>query len=110
MENQRSLGRERTERLTGHLNAWDGRARSDARGSQGRSVVEKRERISASAFVKGPHWYARRLLNFQPFPNTRETSQALIQNSRRLLQESRLAIMRTKNLLAFSRDPQKLVN
>jgi hypothetical protein len=110
MENHRNLGRERTERLSGHVNAWHSPARSDARGSQGRSAVEKRERISASAFVKGPRWYAIKLLNCQPFPNSREASRALIQNSQRLIEESRLAIMKTKNLLAFSRDPQKLVN
>ena len=110
MENQRNLGRERTERLSGHVNAWHSPARSDARGYQGRSAMDKRERISASAFVKGPRWYARKLLNYQPFTNTRESSRALIQNSHRLLEESRVAIMKTKNLLAFSRDPQKFVN
>jgi hypothetical protein len=110
VENQRSLGRERTERLSGHVNVWDSPARSDAHGSQGRSAVEKRERISASAFVKGPRWYAKKLLNYQSFPNSREASHALIQNSRRLLAESRGAILRTKNLLVFSRDPQKFVN
>jgi hypothetical protein len=110
MQNQKSLGQERTQRLNGHINAWHSPSKNDARGSQVRTAVEKRERISASAFVKGPRWYARKLLNYQPFPNTREASQALIQNSRRLLEESRVAIMRTKNLLAFSRDPQRLVN
>jgi hypothetical protein len=110
MQNHRDLGRECTERLNGHFNAWHSPARSDARASKRRSALEKRERISAFAFVKGPRWYARKLLNYQPFPNTREASRALIQNSRRLLEESRSAIMRTKNLLAFSRDPQKFVN
>jgi len=110
MQNQRNLGQERTQRLNGHINAWQSPSRSDAHGAQRRTAVEKRERTAASAFLKGPRWYARRLLNYQSFPNTREASRALIRNSRRLLEESRVAIMRTKNLLAFSRDPQKLVN
>jgi hypothetical protein len=110
MENQRNLGRERTQRLSGHVNAWHSSARTDARGSRGRSAVEKREQISTSAFVKGPRWYARKLLSCQSFPNTREASRALIQNSQRLLAESRVAIIKTKNLLAFSRDLQKFVN
>jgi hypothetical protein len=110
MQNERDLGRERTERLSGHFNAWHSAPRSDARGSQGRSAMDKRERISVSAFVKGRRWYAKRLLNVQPFPNTREASRALIQNSQRLIEESRVAITKTKNLLAFSRDPQKFVN
>jgi len=110
MENQRNLGRDRTERFAGHVNVWHFPARSDARGSPGRSALDKRERISAFAFVKGPGWYARRLLNYQAFPNTREASRALIKNSRKLLEDSRVAITKTKNLLAFSRDPQKFVN
>jgi hypothetical protein len=110
MQSQPSRGQERTLRLSGHANAWHSPAHSDGRGAQGRSVLEKRERISVLAFVKGPLWYAKKLLDFQPFPNTRESSRALIQNSRRLLEESSTAIMRTKNLLAFSRDPQKFVN
>lgn len=72
--------------------------------------MEKRERISASAFVKGPRWYARKLLHCQPFPNTRDASRALIRNSRRLIERSHVSIIKTKNLLAFSRDPQKFVN
>jgi hypothetical protein len=110
MENQKSLGQERTQRLNGHNQAWHSPSRNDAHWSRERTVVEQRERTAASAFVKGTRWYAAKLLNYQPFPNTREASRALIQNSRRLLEESRLAITRTKNLLAFSRDPQKFVN
>jgi hypothetical protein len=110
MQSQGNLGLERIQRLSGHINAWRSATYADLPRSRARSAVEKRERISASAFVKGPRWYAQKLLNYQPFANTREASRALIQNSRRLLEESRLAITRTKNLLAFSRDPQKFVN
>ena len=98
------------ERLCGYDNLWHSRPRSDARDPQDHTPIEERERISALAFVNGPHWYARRLLDSQVFPNSREASRALIQNSRRLLEESRHAISKTKNLLAFSRHPQEFVN
>jgi hypothetical protein len=101
---------ETIERLSGHDDLWHSRLRSDASDPQVRSPVEHRERISALAFVKGPCWYARKLLDFQVFGNSRESSRALIQNSRRLLEDSRSAISKTKNLLAFSRHPREFIN
>ena len=101
---------ETSERLSGHDTLWHSRQRSDARDPQVPSPVEKRERISALAFVKGRRWYARKMLDSQVFPNRLESSRSLILNSRRLLGESRHAISKTKNLLAFSRRPREFVN
>jgi hypothetical protein len=109
MENHRSgLGRER--RLGAVKGNWPCRIRTDKHCAQPQSVLEKREHDTAIIFVKGTRSYARKLLEFQTFPNRHQASKALIQNSRRLLETSRLSIVRTKNILAFSRDPHKFVN
>ena len=65
--------------------------------------LQQREHRAAMAASKGRRWYANRLLKLQRFPNRRVACAALIQNSRRLLQESRARITQTKNTLAFSR-------
>lgn len=103
-------GLERVERFSGNGNLWHSRVRSDKRNPRVLTTLEKRVRISASAFVKGRRWYARKMLDSQVFPNRFESSRALILNSRRLLEESRHAISKTKNLLAFSRRPHEFVN
>jgi hypothetical protein len=88
---------------------WNGRAQSDVRRDHQRSVLENRERRSATVFVKGRQWYAKTLLKSQKFPNSKAVSRELIKNSRKLLEESRHAVIRTRNILAFSR-VQKFVN
>jgi hypothetical protein len=88
---------------------WNGRAQSDVRRGHQRSVLENRERRSATVFVKGRQWYAKTLLKAQKFPNSRAASRELIENSRKLLEESRHAVIRTRNILAFSR-AQKFLN
>jgi hypothetical protein len=85
------------------------RAHGDA-SRQPRDILQERERTSAKAFVKGPQWYSKLLLEFQEFPNGRSASNALIKNSRRLIAQSRESILRTKNILAFSRISQKYLN
>jgi|SRR5437868_3073777 len=85
------------------------RAHSDT-PRQPRDIFQERERTSAKAFVKGPQWYSKLLLEFQEFPNGRSASNALIKNSRKLIEQSRATILRTKNILAFSRISQKYLN
>jgi len=89
---------------------WSGQVRRDTRNPEQRSVIDRREHSAAMAFVRGSKWYARQLLEFQTSPNRRLTCQALIESSHRLLEESRRAILRTKNILAFSRSPKEMVN
>src|SRR5579864_2074194 len=79
------------------------RARHDMRYTEPRTVLERREQCSARAFVKGRRWYANKLLGFQSFPNRRFACKALLQNSRRLIEQSYHVILKSKNTLAFSR-------
>jgi len=88
---------------------WTGRAQLDVHCGRQRSVLENREHRSATVFVKGRQWYAKTLLEAQKFPNSRAASLELIKNSRRLLEESRHAVIRTRNILACSR-AQKFLN
>jgi hypothetical protein len=88
---------------------WNGRAQLDVQRGRQRSVLENREHRSATVFVKGRQWYAKALLKAQKFPNSRAASRELIKNSRKLLEESRHALIRTRNILAFSR-VQKFLN
>jgi uracil-DNA glycosylase len=88
---------------------WNGRAQSDLRRGRQRSALENREHRSATVFVKGRQWYAKTLLKAQRFPNSRAASRELIKNSRKLLEQSRHAVIRTRNILAFSR-VQKFIN
>jgi hypothetical protein len=82
---------------------------SDAPCETRPSVLEQREHVAAMAFVSGPKWYAKRLLEFQSYPNRNLASKALIERSSTLLEESRARIVRSKNILAFSRS-QRFVN
>jgi hypothetical protein len=88
---------------------WNGRSRLDVHRGRQRSVLENREHRSATVFVKGRQWYAKTLLTAQKFPDSRAASREFIKNSRRLLEESRHAVIRTRNILAFSR-AQKFLN
>ena len=88
---------------------WNGRAQSDVRRGHQPSALENREHRSATVFVKGRQWYAKMLLKAQRFPNSRAASRELIKNSRKLLEQSRHAVIRTKNILAFSR-VQRFIN
>jgi hypothetical protein len=75
-------------------------------------LLQQREHSAAMEVTKGRRWYARwyakRLLKLQRFPDARVACATLIQMSRRLVEESRIRITRTKNTLAFSR--QQYVN
>jgi len=104
MPNRRSPTLERE--ALANENLWR-KASRDSVYVQRPSIQERREHIAVSAFVKGPHWYAVRLLKFQAIPGWRLACRALIQNSRRLLEESRHAILKTKNTLAFSSQARK---
>lgn len=108
MHNRRHPGFDRVEGFCSQP-LWNRRAVVDAR-KEHPTVVENREHISATVFVKGRSWYAKKLLAHQTFPDGRAASRALIQSSRRLLDSSRQSIARTKNILAFARNPQKFVN
>jgi hypothetical protein len=83
--------------------SWRSRALKDTRFTDRRSVLERREHCAAKAFVKGRRWFANQLLEFQLFPNRRFACKALLQNSRRLIEESHHVILKSKNTLAFSR-------
>src|SRR5438874_310415 len=81
----------------------------DKRCSKPRSILERRERSAAAAFVRGQRWYAKKNLGFQKFTDWRSACKALLQSSHRLIEESRLTIVKTTNVLAFSRKTGKLV-
>jgi hypothetical protein len=66
-------------------------------------LLQQREHSAAMEVTKGRRWYAKRLLKLQRFPDARVACATLIQMSRRLLEESRIRITKTKNTLAFSR-------
>src|SRR5579864_5814970 len=98
----KQLDLEREKRSVGH-GFPRSRARNDMRYSEPGTVLEQREQGSARAFVKGRRWYANKLLGFQSFPNRRFACKALLQNSRRLIEQSYHVILKSKNTLAFSR-------
>lgn len=101
---------ERVDRYNGKPYLLNRRAITDCRSTEQPSVVEIREHFSAMSAVKGRRWYAEQLLRFQEFPNRRAASAALLENSRRLLRESRSRIVRTKSILAFHRPEHAYVN
>jgi hypothetical protein len=101
--------RRRTQSDSRQERLWNGKAQLDVHRGHQRSVLENRERRSATVFVKGRQWYAKTLLKAQKIPNSRAASRELIENSRKLLEESRHAVIRTRNILAFSR-AQKFLN
>ena len=103
-------GLERVERQADTQNLSMMVARRDTRHREQRTELEIREHCAAAAAVKGRPWYAGKLLAFQKFPNRRTANAALIQSSRRLLQESRGRIVRTKNILAFHNPIHNFVN
>lgn len=86
---------------------WQRLPVTDLRPAELRTVQERREHLSAEAFVRGPRWYAKRLLKYQEFSDWRKASSELIQSSRKLIERSRVAVVRAKNVLAFSRRGQK---
>jgi hypothetical protein len=95
------MGLDRVRRSAGHdLSRF--RARSDTLWNESRTILERREHCAAQAFVKGNRWYADQQLEFQSFPNRRFACKALIQSSRRLIEESHHVILKSKNTLAFS--------
>lgn len=102
MPRKTTAGFERLE-YHGGQSSWRSRALKDTRFTDRRSVLERREHCAAKAFVKGHRWFANQLLEFQSFPNRRFACKALIQNSRRLIEESHYVILKSKNTLAFSR-------
>jgi hypothetical protein len=110
VEKRRRAGPEQAGRHGENWNLQTLRALTDKASRGKRTVLEKREHSSATAFMRGPRWYAKRLLDFQTFPNRRLACKALVQQSRRLIDDSRLTIVKSKNILAFSRRPQKFVN
>ena len=101
MPNQRTI-----EPRTRNEDLWRKAVRDSKYVKRG-SVQERRERSAANAFVKGGRWYATKLLEFQPDSGWRLMCQTLLQNSRRLIEESRHAITKTTNTLAFSRNPHR---
>lgn len=110
MGNPGRSGLERVERQAGKQNLLTMAARRDTRHREQRTALETREHSAAAAAVKGRQWYAGKLLAFQKFPNRRTANAALIQSSRKLLQESRGRIVRTKNILAFHNPMHAFVN
>ena len=62
------------------------------------TVQEAREHFSVMASVKGRSWYAKKLLEFQRFPDRQVASRTLIQLSRTRIEETRVRIVRTKNI------------
>jgi hypothetical protein len=83
---------------------------SDTRQTPVPAIHQIREHLSTMAQIKGRRWYAKKLLEFQRFPNRRVASRMLIQLSRRRIDETRGRIVRTKNILAFSRGSDRWVN
>lgn len=79
----------------------------DSNYSPARSVQEKREHSAAEVFIKGQRWYARRLLELQPNMGRKLMCRTLLACSRKLIEQSRQAILRSENTLAFSRKPHK---
>ena len=110
MRGQRSIGVDRILRQIGSQDLWDRAVSPDTEGPNKPSVLERREHLAAEAFVCGRRWFASQQLEFQNFRNHRVASCVLIQTSRRLIEESRQIILKTKNTLAFSRKPYKLLN
>ena len=89
---------------------WNSAPRRDHRPGEKDDVLQRRERISAEAAIKGKRWYARMLLERHNFLTSREASQHLIYSSRRLIADTRQRIRVVRNNLAFSRTPRRWIN
>jgi len=102
---------ERVERYSGNPDLLRSRMAVTDTGYRERPTVQEiREHCSAMAAVKGRRWYAEMVLKAQGFPNRHIANRTLIQTSRRLLEESRGRILRTKNILAFHKPTNQYVN
>ena len=108
MQNRSLSGLTHEAAIGANENFWR-KAVRDSPYVQRPSVQERREYSATNAFVKGARWYAIRLLEFQALPTWQVACQTLIKNSRRLLEDSRHAILKTKNTLAFSRSPKRVM-
>ena len=90
--------------------AWNAPAVTDTPRRANSDPLQRRERVAAEAFARGPEWFAKRLLEWQHFPSNRNARVRLIEKSRKLLAESRAAIQRTKSTLAFRSRGRKHVS
>jgi len=89
---------------------WNSAPRRDHRPGEREDVLQRRERTSTDAAIKGKGWYARMLLEMQNFPTSWEASLHLIYSSRQLIADTRQRIRATRNNMAFRRAPRKWIN